>query len=43
MPASAFRRGYSGGGKGLIEKFEAGGMPSHGAYGLPLATNIFLK
>ena len=28
--------GYSGGGKGLIEKFEAGGMPPHGAYGLAL-------
>lgn len=29
--------GYSGGGKGLIEKFESGGMPPHGAYGLALA------
>ena len=28
--------GYSGGGKGLIEKFESGGMPPHGAYGLAL-------
>jgi len=29
--------GYSGGGKGMIGKFEAGEMPPHGAYGLALA------
>ena len=29
--------GYSGGGKGMIGRFEAGEMPPHGAYGLALA------
>ena len=29
--------GYSGGGKGMIGKFEAGEMPPHGAYGLAMA------
>ena len=29
--------GYSGGGKGMIAKFEAGEMPPHGAYGLAMA------
>ena len=29
--------GYSGGGKGMIGKFDAGEMPPHGAYGLTLA------
>ena len=29
--------GYSGGGKGMIAKFEAGEMPPHGAYGMTMA------
>lgn len=29
--------GYSGGGKGMIGRFEAGEMPPHGAYGLGMA------
>ncbi len=29
--------GYSGGGKAMIAKFEAGEMPPHGAYGLTMA------
>jgi N-acetyl-gamma-glutamyl-phosphate reductase len=29
--------GYSGGGKGMIARYEAGDLPSHGAYGLALA------
>ena len=29
--------GYSGGGKGMIGRFEAGEMPPHGAYGLAMA------
>ena len=29
--------GYSGGGKGMIGRFEAGDMPPHGAYGLAMA------
>ena len=29
--------GYSGGGKGMIAKFDAGEMPPHGAYGLSMA------
>ena len=33
--------GYSGGGKGMIGRFEAGEMPPHGAYGLALAQAYF--